>query len=137
MSRIINTDLPAQRRNKLLRFISNSVSILDKPLLSQKDQNDVIAFIILSLSEIEKTINQSTAPWERRDYWIKADQLRSEWSWVRDTKKQLVKCKTPLGWKIIPQEIVLLKEKIKQVKPFNKIGDDFWKKAYLVFLKQE
>ena len=89
MSKVINTDLPAQRRNNLLRFISSCVLILEEQPPSKEDQNDLIAFIILSLTEIEKTIIQSTAPWERRDYWVKADQLRSEWGWVGESKKTI------------------------------------------------
>jgi hypothetical protein len=137
MSKIINTDLPAKRRIRLLRFISNSILILDKNLNSKEETNDLIAFIILSLSEIEKTIIQSTAPWERRDYWIKADQLRKEWLWVKEIKEQLIESKTHQGWLILPNEIQLLKEKTKIIKPLNKIGDDFWRGAYTTLLKKE
>jgi hypothetical protein len=137
MSKIINTDLPAQRRNKLLRFISSCLLLLQDQPPSKKDQNDLIAFIILSLAEIEKTITQSTAPWERRDYWVKADQLRSEWGWAAEVKNHLMRCKTSQGWTRIPLEIQLLKEKIKDVKPLKRIGDDFWKNAYSALLKQK
>ena len=137
MSRIINTDLPAQKRNRLMRFISNSVWILDNKQISKEDQNDLIAFIILSLAEIEKTINQSTAPWEKRDYWVKADQLRREWSWVKDIRKQLIKCKTSDGWKSIPPEIQPVRENSKCIKTEKKIRDNFWKDAYSVLIKQE
>lgn len=138
MSRVINSNLPSQKRTKLLKLISNSVTILVEDKISEKDINDLIAFIILSLTEIEKTITQTTIPWEKREYWVKADQFRNEWKWVSEIKTRLMQFRTVRGWVKIPTEIHALDEKIRMVDPSKRMqGKDFWKGAYLVLINQE
>ena len=71
----------------------------------------LIAFIVLSLMEIERTIAQTTAPWEKREYWVKADQFRSEWKWVGEIKTKLIQSRTEKGWVKVPPEIGILEAK--------------------------
>jgi len=47
------------------------------------EARDLVALIVLSLREIQGTIEQATEAWEKRDYYLKAERFRSEWSWVR------------------------------------------------------
>jgi hypothetical protein len=138
MSRIINSDLPAQKRKKIIRLISNAIMALEKENLPEIDINDLIAFIILSLEETEKTIIQTTKPWEKRDYWVKADQFRNEWKWVCETKIRLMLSKTAKGWIKIPSEIGELKEQLKLIDQLKHVQEkDFWKGAYKVLLVQK
>ena len=138
MSRVINSDLPSQKRKKILVLISNSFSIIGNDNLSENDRNDLIAFIILSLSEIEKTITQTTAPWEKRAYWIKADQFRNEWQWVGEIKTRLMQSRSARGWVKIPTEIMMLAEKLKMVEPSKRLQEkNYWKGAYSVLFNQE
>jgi hypothetical protein len=39
---------------------------------------DLVAFIVLSLQEINNTIDSSVEAWEKRGYWIKADRFRMD-----------------------------------------------------------
>ena len=138
MSRVINSDSPVQKRTKLLKLVSNTVIILVIGQVSEKDLNDLIAFIILSLTEIEKAIIQTTNPWEKREYWVKADQFRNEWKWVSEIKTQLMRSRTAMGWVKIPTGISVLQEKLKTVDPSKRMqGKDFWKGAYAVLLSQK
>jgi hypothetical protein len=138
MSRVINSDLPAQKRKKILRLITNSIMVLEKEKLPENDINDLIAFIILSLVEAEKTIIQTTIPWEKRDYWVKADQFRNEWKWVCETKTRLMLSRTAKGWIKIPPEIGELKEQLKLTDQLKHIQEKvFWKGAYKVLLCQK
>ncbi|MCJ7519880.1 MAG: hypothetical protein MUO42_09465 [Anaerolineaceae bacterium] len=126
-----------KKRTGLLELVSNSVSILDKENVPETVMNDLVAFIILSLTEIEKTITQTTAPWEIREYWVKADQFRSEWKWVSEIKRGLIQSRKANGWVNIPAEILLLAEKIKMVEPSKSLqGKNFWKGAYSVLYNQ-
>ena len=61
--------------------------------------------------EIERTIAQTTAPWEKREYWVKADQFRSEWKWVGEIKTKLTQSRTAKGWEKMPVEIEILETK--------------------------
>jgi hypothetical protein len=40
------------------------------------------AFIALALIAISKSIENSVAAWEKRDYWVKADRFRMDWAWT-------------------------------------------------------
>ena len=93
MSRVINSDSPGQNRNRLLKLLSSTIAVMNQSNFAANELNDAIAFIVLSLMEIEKTIAQTTAPWEKREYWVKADQFRSEWKWVGEIKASLIPIK--------------------------------------------
>jgi hypothetical protein len=49
---------------------------------SQGEIRDVLAFLALSLGELNASVEETASAWERRAYWLKADRFRSEWSWV-------------------------------------------------------
>jgi len=46
------------------------------------EARDLAAFIALALKAISEGIDVSVAAWEKRDYWVKADKFRMEWSWA-------------------------------------------------------
>lgn len=116
-------------------MVSSAVLILSKSQPTEKERDDLIAFIILSLMEVEKTIALTTAPWEKREYWVKADQFRSEWKWVGEIKTKLMQSRTNSGWQNVHVEICRLESKIVSFEPSKRIeGKEFWKGAYSVLL---
>ena len=50
---------------------------------------DELAFIVAALEEIAAGIDASTAAWEKRDYWLKADQFRRQWEWTGRSAQRL------------------------------------------------
>lgn len=104
MSRIIKTQNGYQIREKALKLIGKAVS--DYGNTNNIDIIiDIASFIALSLDEIEQSIHETTVAWEKKDYWVKADQFRTEWSWAGKVKEQLI-------------------EAIKQ-KDFQRVGEVF------------
>jgi hypothetical protein len=103
--------------------------------IAANELNDAIAFIVLSLMEIERTIAQTTAPWEKREYWVKADQFRDEWKWVGEIKTKLIQSRTAKGWEKIPMEIQILITKVETIEPSKRLqGKAFWKGAYSILI---
>ena len=138
MSRVINSDSPGQIRNRLLKLVSNTISQINQNNLEADELNDAIAFIVLSLMEIERTIAMTTAPWEKREYWVKADQFRSEWHWVGEITNNLKRSMTDKGWIRMPQEISILKDKVNEFETSKRIpGNEFWKGAYSVLRQRK
>lgn len=83
MSRIIRPESGATRRNRILRgmvLAIRSTSTSGEP--GTQPASDVFAFLALSLRELEKSVEETASAWERRSYWLKADQFRQEWAWV-------------------------------------------------------
>lgn len=102
-----------------------------------KKRNDMIAFIILSLGEIEKTVNDTIAPWEKRGYWTKAEHFTREWLWVKAIKDQLIQSEKPDGWKDWPEALNHLFVKLASIKPTRKKLDGFWEGSYNLYKKQK
>lgn len=90
MSRIIKTQNGYRIREKALKLIGVAISEFSYAN-NIEDILNIAAFIALSLDEIENSVRETADAWEKRDYWVKADQFRSEWGWVGMTKSDLVK----------------------------------------------
>ncbi len=47
------------------------------------------AFIFAHLKAISNSVDQTALAWEKRDYWVKADTFRRQWSWVEKPLQNL------------------------------------------------
>ena len=130
MGRVINSELPAKRREQVCRLIITAIDYSDKSKLNDSSLNDLIAFIILSLMEIDKTIAQTATQWEKRGYWEKAENFRAEWEWVCRLVQSLIEKKKPSGWGAKPDELEKIKARLTGYKANNKMKSGFWVGAY-------
>lgn len=62
------------------------------------ESRDLFAFLALSLEELEKSVEATASAWERRSYWLKADQFRREWGWVSRSRGPLEAALTHGEW---------------------------------------
>jgi len=82
LSRVINPNAPGKERNRLKRGIALALRELMKTQETNARTRDIVAFIVLALGGIAKTVDVTTTAWEKRDYWVKADRFRREWEWA-------------------------------------------------------
>ena len=82
MSPIINPDSAGKERTRLTKAIVLAVRQLAKQSQVNQEAKDLAAFIAMALRIISEGIDVSVAAWEKRDYWIKADKFRMEWTWT-------------------------------------------------------
>ena len=82
MSRIIQTDSPAQNRKRLLKTLASAHRYFKQEKTTEVQQKDLCAFALLTLKALCESIDRTASAWEKRDYWLKADRLRSEWKWA-------------------------------------------------------
>ena len=117
MTRIINPESAGKQRNKIVRRVALTV----RELLRQPEPNDtgrdMVIFIILSLDAVADTIDPTVAPWEKRDYWVKADRFRMEWAWAKKYADQLREALFVEDWGTIAMAAV----QIAQVPQISKI----------------
>jgi len=89
LSRVINPEKAGRDRTQYQRAIILAL----RELMAQSEVNaetyDLIAFVILMLKEIDDSIEQSVAAWEKRGYWLKADRFRQEWLWAGDFSRRM------------------------------------------------
>jgi len=82
LSRLIKTDGVGKRRDRLVRGVALAVRGLAGKQDVDDEARDMAAFIALALGEIHETVDESVRAWEKRDYWLKADQFRRQWAWA-------------------------------------------------------
>jgi hypothetical protein len=81
LTRIIKLDGVGKQRKRLTKEVVIAIRELMRQDAVNDETKDLAAFIALNLEAIYQTIDQTVAAWEKRDYWVKADRFRLEWSW--------------------------------------------------------
>ena len=82
MSRVINPDSVGKQRTQLTKAIVLAVRELARQSDVTAETRDLAAFIAIALQIIADGIDVSVTAWEKRDYWVKADKFRMEWTWA-------------------------------------------------------
>jgi hypothetical protein len=90
MSRIINTaGTPQTRRNRLRRTIAEALNLLMRKSEFDAESKDLTATIVLALRGIAESVEQTTEAWEKRDYYMKAEEFRRDWAWVAPMERMI------------------------------------------------
>jgi hypothetical protein len=76
---------------------------------------DLVAFIALALNEIHETIDVTCLAWEKRDYWLKADQFRRDWAWAGRTAEKVERVALGDEWQNLPALMVDLARHLEKV----------------------
>jgi len=117
MSRITNVDgTPASQRNRLRRTIAEILRRLSTKKTIDEEAKDMTAFIVFALRLMNESIEQSCVAWEKRDYYLKADQFRREWTWLTPTADRLEDLIVTGEWSLLPTEMAGLAARFSDVK---------------------
>ena len=131
MGRVINSELPANKRKKICQLMARGLDVLSEEGLNPVDRDDLIAFIVLCLREIEKTLVQTCSQWEKRGYWIKSEKFMQEWAWVDLCQRKLMLSKKESGWDNIPDDIGEVRKNLEKFSlKTTKSSNNFWSGAY-------
>lgn len=95
---------------------------------------DLAAYIVLALEQIMESVDQSVVAWEKRDYWLKADQFRREWNWAEKSYRTLSVSVLALDWSQIVPVIAELAQPLSkvQVSANHRMGEP-WHGSWKVF----
>ncbi|GAB4521229.1 MAG: hypothetical protein Fur0018_01510 [Anaerolineales bacterium] len=124
MSRVINTNVAGKERTRL----SKSIVLAIRELMQQTEvtslSRDLVAFLVLALSQIAEGVETSVAAWEKRDYWLKADRFRMEWEWSRTLSEQLYAALMADDWAHIAGLVAQVGQRVGnvQVSPRHRLG---------------
>ena len=117
MSRITNVDgTPASQRNRLRRTIAEILRRLGAKKTVDDETKDMIAFVVVALRLINESIEKSCEAWEKRDYFLKADQFRREWRWAAPTADRLEDLILAGDWSLLPTELAGLAARFSDIK---------------------
>ena len=137
MSRMINPDSAGKRRNQLMRTAAEILRRLSQKSDLDDEVRDMVAMLVFCFREIDEGIDQSAAAWEKRDYWMKADELRQRWGWAGHTADKLQAIVFGEDWTQLPPLILQLLPKFNEIK-ITKLTrkESEWEGSY-ARLKQE
>jgi len=138
MSRVINTDSTGKQRNQLMRTVAEILRRLSQKQTIDDEVKDMVAMLVLCFREIDEGIEQSAAAWEKRDYWVKAEEFRQRWSWAGDMSDQLKAMVYKDEWHLMPQMMVKLLPKVADIK-ITKLTrkDSTWQGAYDKLMREK
>lgn len=108
MGRVINTDSTGKQRNQLMRTAAELLRRLSQKADLDTDAKDMVALLIYCLREIDEGIDSSAAAWEKRDYWMKAEEFRQKWSWPGQIADALQAMIFRDDWQQMPQFMIKL-----------------------------
>lgn len=131
MGRVINTDSTGKRRNQLMRTSAEILRRLSQKRAVDAEVKDMVATLVFCFREIDEGIEQSTTAWEKRDYWMKAEEFRRRWYWVGLMEAELKSLVLKDEWQKLPDLLVKLMphlSDIKVTKFTRKEGD--WQGSY-------
>lgn len=115
MSRIINTAGVGKERNYLVRAIVIAIRELMRQGKPDSSTRDLAAFMALALEGISDTVERTVAPWEKRDYWVKADRFRMTWAWTQELGKEMRQAALDEDWGRVAMIAVRVGERLNKV----------------------
>jgi len=131
MSQVINRNNYSSQRSSYLRFISTALEQYDNKKTTIEEKRDITVFILLTLLEIQKSIQKTIQPWEKRGYWVKADQFRAEWQWVDLVCNGLQKKIRRQEWSTLNSELNVLRKACLDFPPYQRLQvKDPWKGSW-------
>jgi len=112
-------------RNRLARSIVLAIRTLMQQGSPDEKSLDMAAYIVLALEKINETVNTAMVAWEKRDYWVKADQFRQEWAWIEGSHARLKVAVFAQNWAEIATEAISVGQRFSKVKiaEKNRIGE--------------
>jgi hypothetical protein len=135
---IINTDNPGKRRNALMRSSAELLRHLMLQNAITADTKDMLAQLVYCLREIEEGIDESAKAWEKRDYWMKAEEFRNNWMWAGSTADELARLIYEEKWVFLPPLLVRLSPKFADINITKFTRDEsLWRGAYLRLMSEK
>jgi hypothetical protein len=116
LSRVIQINGVGKERNRLTRATVLALRELAQQSEPNSKSRDLVAFMIITLEQINQTVEDSVLAWEKRGYWIKADRYRLDWSWTLKISKDLRQALLGEDWEKVAQSCVDLASKLNSVK---------------------
>ena len=104
--------------------------------LSQKtdvdsDVRDMSALLVYCFRQIDAGIDESVRAWEKRDYWVKAEQFRLRWEWAGKAAAELHEVIHHEQWEHLPPILIRLLPHFEDIKVarFTR-SPSMWRGAY-------
>jgi hypothetical protein len=134
MSRVVNTNSPGKRRNQHMRAGAELLRRLSQKPAIDDEARDMMAALVFSLRGVEESLEDATDAWEKRDYWMKAEQFRQKWMWVGTSADELDAILRSEDWGRLPVFMINILPNYSEI-TINKFtrDSDLWDGMYKKF----
>jgi len=116
MGRVINTDSTGKQRSQTMRTVAEILRRLSQKQVVDDEVRNMTAMLVFCFRDIEAGIDQSATAWEKRDYWVKSEELRQRWMWVGDMADQLRNMIYSEQWTLLPHIMLKLLPRVADIK---------------------
>jgi hypothetical protein len=116
MGRVINTDSTGKKRNQNMRTVAEILRRLSQKNTVDDEVRDMAAMLVFCFREVDEGIEQSAEVWEKRDYWMKAEEFRKRWSWAGAMADEIQAMIYKDDWSQLPQIVVKLLPRVSDIK---------------------
>lgn len=131
MSRVVSVDSVGSQRQRLRRTIAEALRRLMAKRELDEEAQDLAALIVFCLREIDAGVEQTTAAWEKRDYYLKADRFRQEWLWVAPAADELEGILRREAWDQLPPALARLLSHFSDVTVSRMVrSEEVWRGCY-------
>ena len=138
MGRVINTDSTGKNRNQQMRTGAELLRRLSQKADIDDEVKDMVSALVYALREVADGIDSSAAAWEKRDYWMKADELRMRWDWTAGIADQLAALVYEDRWGDLPQMLVKLFPRFSDIKITKMTRkEDAWQGAHARLMREQ
>jgi len=131
VSRVVRRESASRARAKMLRGIAVTLQAMAGARGVGPEEMDQLAFLALSLEAIARSVDETATAWEKRDYWVKADRFRAEWSWVEPLRRRMAEALRGRDWNAALQATRQVAERVATVRlPKPRRGSRIWEGAW-------
>jgi hypothetical protein len=136
MSRVINTDSVGKQRNQQMRTAAELLRRLSQKATIDDEAHDMAAALVLCFKAIEDGIEEAMVAWEKRNYWNKVEEFRTQWTWVGIASAKLENMIRTGAWDQLPPYLMSLLSHFSDITitKFTRTADS-WQGAYQKLLK--
>ena len=137
MGRVINPDSAGKLRNQALRTIAELLRHLSQKNTLDDEAKDMASALVFNFRDIDEGIEASAAAWEKRDYWMKADELRTRWSWAGRMADELNALIMSEEWDKLPAIMLKIMPYVSDIK-ITKLTrkEDAWQGSHMRLLRE-
>jgi hypothetical protein len=124
LSKVFNPNGVGKERTRLTKSIVLAIRELSQLDIPGAESRELAAFIALALARISQTVELTVMPWEKRDYWVKADKFRLDWAWSGQYADKMKRAVLNEDWAFVAQIAALTAQKLGKVTvpPRHRLG---------------
>jgi hypothetical protein len=131
MSRVVKIDGPGKLRSQLMRTAAEVIRQLSQKAELDEEARDMASLLVYCLHQINAGIDDSALAWEKRDYWVKAEQFRARWAWAGRAAGELEQIILTDSWDQLPLVIAKLLPHFTDIKIIKLTRNaTLWQGAY-------